>query len=299
MTTRVLASRSAAAILLVAATACGPSDEMEQQMAAQLAELQTVSAQKDSLIMEVTTNAQLMSEISAEVARVQAPSATTGGAEARDQRTQLLSDIRTLTTRLEESETRLQESQQRIERLGRERSGMSTQLEQVRSAMTAFEETITRQRTTIAALETQVAELQDRNVVLAAEKAALEDTVVTMVTERATAYYVIGSKDDLLAQGLVTEEGGSRVLFVFGKRGKTLVPARGLDPAAFTAIDLRDMREIYLPDPDAAYRIVTHQDLSALEIAPDEDGKLYGSIRIADPDAFWAGNPYLIVVRAD
>lgn len=298
MTTRVLASRSAAAILLVAVTACGPSDEVEQQMAAQLAELQTVSAQKDSLIMEVTTNAQLMSEISAEVARVQAPSATTG-AEATNQRTQLLSDIRTLTTRLEESEMRLQESQQRIERLGRERSGLSTQLEQVRSAMTAFEETITRQRTTIAALETQVADLQDRNVVLAAEKAALEDTVATIVTERATAYYVVGSKDDLLAQGLVTEEGGSRVLFVFGKRGKTLVPARGLDPAAFTAIDLRDMREIYLPDPDAAYRIVTHQDLSALETAPDEEGRLFGSIRIADPDAFWAGNPYLIVVLAD
>jgi alanyl-tRNA synthetase len=240
-----------------------------------------------------------MSEISAEVARVQSPTATTSGAEAANQRDQLLSDIRTLTTRLEESETRLQESQQRIERMGGERSGLSTQLEQVRTAMAAFEETVARQRTTIAALETQVADLQERNVVLAAEKAALEDTVVTMVTERATAYYVVGTKDDLIAQGLVTEEGGSRVLFVFGKRGKTLVPARGLDPAAFTAIDLRDMREIYLPDPEAAYRIVTNQDLTALETAPDEDGKLYGSIRIADPDRFWAGSPYLIVVLAD
>lgn len=295
MTARALTGRLAAGLLILAGSACGPSEEVQQQ----LAELQVVSSQKDSLIAELAANAQLMSEISAEVARVQTPAATTGGTEAVNRRDQLLADIRTLTTRLEESETRLAESQARIERLGRDQTGLNTQLQQVRTAMASFEETIERQRSTIAALESQVAELQERTVVLAAEKAALEDTVVTMVTERATVYYTVGTKDELIQQGLVTEEGGSRVLFIFGKRGKTLVPARGLDPAAFTAIDMRDMREIYLPEPEVGYRIITHQDLSALATPPDEDGRLFGSIRIADPDRFWAGNPYLIVVRAD
>lgn len=292
---RTLATRTAALALLLAAAACGPDEEVQRQ----LAELQVVSAQKDSLILEVTENARLMSEISAEVARVQAPTATSGGREAANQRDQLLSDIRSLTSRLEASEQKLQESQDRIARMGREQSGLNTQLTQVREAMASFEQTIAHQRTTIAALESQVADLQEQNVVLASEKAALQDTVVTMETVARTVYYTVGTKDDLIAQGLVTEEGGSRVLFVFGKRGKTLVPARGLEPANFTAIDMRDMREIYLPDPDAGYVIVTLQDLTALETPPDEEGRLYGSIRIADPEAFWAGNPYLIVVRAE
>lgn len=294
MPSRVLATRSVLASLLVAAFACGPSEEVQQQ----LAELQIVSAQKDSLIMEVTENARLMSEISAEVARVQAPAAATGGAEARSNRDQLLSDIRNLTTRLEESETRLEESQQRIERIGRERTNISGQLEQVRRAMADFEATIANQRNTIVALETQLVALQEQNVVLATEKAALQDTVTIIQTVVNTVYYTIGTKDELIDRGLVTEEGGSRVLFVFGKRGKTILPARGLEPGEFTAIDMRDVREIQLPDPEAGYRIVTHQDLSALETPPDEDGKLFGTIRIADPEKFWSGNPYLIVVRA-
>jgi hypothetical protein len=295
MNRRRLGARCAAGLVVLAAAACGPDEEIQRQ----LAELQVVSAQKDSLIMEVTDNAQLMSEISAEVARVQSPTATVGGREAASRRDQLLVDIRSLTSRIEESETRLQESQARIDRLGRDRAGLSSQVAQVREAMTAFEQTVAHQRTTIVALEAQVANLQEQNVVLAAEKAALEDTVVTMITEAVTVYYTVGSKDELVEHGLVTEEGGSRVLFVFGKRGKTLVPARGLNPADFTAIDMRDMREIYLPEADAGYVIVTHQDLSALETPPDEEGRIFGSIRISDPERFWVGNPFLIVVRVD
>jgi hypothetical protein len=294
MENRALAIRSALPLLLLGALACGPSEEVQRQ----LAELQSVSAQKDSLIMEVTDNARLISDISAEVARVQSPTAMEGSsAEARSNRDQLMTDIRSLTNRLEEGEKKLAESQDRIERLGRERSGLNTQLTQVRKALADFEVTIKNQRETIGALETQVVALQEQNTVLASEKTALQDTVVTMTTEVNTVYYTVGTKDELIQQGLVTEEGGSRVLFVFGKRGKTLVPARGLSPEAFTAIDLRDVREIQLPDPEAGYRIVTHQDLSALETAPDEDGKLFGTIRIADPMRFWAGNPFLIVVR--
>ncbi len=293
MATRIVAWRSAALALAVLTAACGPSEEIERQ----LAELQIVSAQKDSLIVEVTDNARLMSEISAEIARVQSPAATTQGAEATSAREQMMSDIRALTSRIEDSEAKLQESQQRIERLGRERTELRSQLEQVRRAMGDFEATIQNQRATIAALETQVAQLQEEKVVLAAEKAALQDTVATIVTGANTVYYTIGTKDELIERGLVTEEGGSRVLFVFGKRGKTLVPARGLEPSAFTGIDMRDVREIQLPEADRGYRIVTRQDLSALETLPDEEGRLFGSIRIADPARFWAGNPYLIVVR--
>lgn len=289
----------AASLMVIWLAGCA-EPEPSEDVRLRLAELEVVSAQKDSLIAEVTENARLMSEISTEIARVQVPAAGVSGTqEAGDRRAQLMADIRTLTSRVEESEQRLAESQQRIERLGRESSSLRTQLEQVRSAMGNFQAMVENQKVTIAALQTQVAELRQANVQLAAERTALQDTVTAITTEVNTVYYVIGTKDELIQQGLVEEEGGSRVLFVFGKRGKTLVPSRGLEPGAFTAGDMREVREIHLPDSQAPYRIVTRQDLSALETPPDEDGRLYGSIRIADPRRFWEGNPFLIVVRAD
>jgi hypothetical protein len=57
--------------------ACGPSEEVRRQMA----ELQAVAAEKDSLLIQVAENARLMSEISAEVARVQAPAGKAGTQE--------------------------------------------------------------------------------------------------------------------------------------------------------------------------------------------------------------------------
>lgn len=284
--------------LLVILAACGGERPPSEDVQRQLAEVELISAQKDSLIAEVTENARLMTEISTEIARVQVPTTGTGSAqETGNRRTQLMADIRTLTTRVEEGEQRLAESQQRIDRIGRESAGLRTQLEQVRTAMGDFAAMVENQKVTIAGLQTQVAQLREQNVQLAAEKTALQDTVATITTEVNTVYYVVGTKDELIQQGLVEEEGGSRVLFVFGKRGKTLVPARGLAPGAFTAGDMRDVREIHLPNAEAGYRIVTRQDLSALETPPDDEGRLFGSIRIADPERFWEGSPFLIVVR--
>ena len=100
--TSVLSLLAAASVM-----ACGPSEEVQRQ----LAELQAVAAEKDSLIVQVAENARLMSEISAEVARVQTASEA-GAQEVASQPNPeaIRESIRNLTGRLEESENRLAES---------------------------------------------------------------------------------------------------------------------------------------------------------------------------------------------
>ena len=73
-----LASGCIALGLAFAGAACGPSEEVRQQ----LAQLTAVSAEKDSLLLQVTDNARVMSEISAELARVKAAPATEAAREA-------------------------------------------------------------------------------------------------------------------------------------------------------------------------------------------------------------------------
>jgi hypothetical protein len=163
--------------------------------------------------------------------------------------------------------------------------------------VTEFQSVISNQKTTIASLMEQVSALQTENTRLATRTAELSDTVSVMTARDNTVYYIIGTKDELVRRGIVTEEGGSRVLFVFGKRGKTIVPARDLDPAQFTAIDQREVTEIPLPEADHDYRIASRQDLTGLATPPGEDGRIRGTITIADPERFWENNRFLIIVR--
>lgn len=282
------------ALAAVSATACGPSEEVQRQ----LAQLQAVSAEKDSLLTQVTENSLLLSEISAELANAQAP-ATTGGQEvAATDPDAILQNIRDMTARLNDSETRLAESQKRIQALNRDVSGRDTRIEGFEKTIADLRTAIDNQRQTIASLTEQVDNLQRENVQLVMNNTQLTETVDRMAEQANTAWYIIGTKEELIEKGLVTEEGGSRVLFVFGKRGKTLLPARDPDLSQFQTIDLRQTSEIPLPDPGAKYRIVSLQDLAGLENLPDDDDRIQGDVlHIIDPDTFWSNSHVLIVVQ--
>lgn len=290
-------------VVLLGSAACGPSQDVQRQ----LAELNAISAEKDSLLIQVTENAKLMSDISAEIVRVKSPTVTTtGGAEApvRVTREAMLADIRELTARIAESEDRLAKSQERVQSLTRDNTRITASLRDFQKAVLDFQATIANQKETIAGLTDEVTSLREANTRLATdnttlveERVALVETVDELTERDNTVYYVIGTKDELKQRGIIEEEGGSRVLFVFGKRGKTVVPARDLDPAQFTAIDKRQVIEIPLPWADREYRIASRQDVSQLATPPDEDGDLKGVLRIADPELFWATSRYLIIVQ--
>jgi hypothetical protein len=283
---------------LAGLAACNRGPDPEVQ--AQLAELTTLAAEKDSLLRQVAENARLMSDISAQLVKVADPerlarvaaASESPVAASRDSLRVMVDDV---TERLTTLETRLAESRRRISRLDHASDSARAAFDQ---AITDLQTAMANQRTTIAFLSERLEVLQTENVQLASEKAALVDTVEQLIDEQNTAYYVIGTKEELLAGGLVTEEGGSRVLFIFGKRGKTLVPARDLDTALFTPIDLRTTTELVLPDSAADYRIASRQNVIYLAEPPDKDGKVRGALRITSAEEFWLPSKFLIIVRS-
>jgi chaperonin cofactor prefoldin len=274
----------------------GPSPEMQ----AQLAEISALSAEKDSLLRQVAASARLMSEISAELVTVAdqerlarvAGEAESPVAASQDSLRMMVADV---TARIETLEERLTASQRRVRGLQQTSDSARAELTQ---ALTDLQTTIENQKTTIAFLSGRVETLETENVQLATEKAALADTVEQLEVVQFTAYYIVGTKDELIEQGIVTEEGGSRVLFIFGRTGKTLVPARELDTAQFTPVDLRTTLEIALPDSLATYRIASRQNVAFLADPPDKDGKVRSPLRITSPEEFWLPSKFLIVVRS-
>lgn len=292
MSTSRVGTRVAWLGFALAAVACGPSQEMQTR----LAELEGVAAQRDSMVQEIAGIAKLMSDINAEIADVQLEGVQLAQAESPIQasRDTVLAKIRVLNTRLGETQSRLDESRRRIRGLTRITDSLRTTLEET---VTNYEQMLEAQRTTIATLTEQMQTLETENVMLAASIDTLSAEVDTLRTATSTVYYVVGTKDELLERGIIEKKGGSRILFIFGKAGETLVPARSLKTEDFTPIDKWDVTEILLPNPQKTYTIASLQDASYLLEPLDEKGRVQGSLKIGAPEGFWAPSKFLIVVE--
>jgi hypothetical protein len=145
----------------------------------------------------------------------------------------------------------------------------------------------------IAELEAQVTALTDStrklteaNEVLARQNEALADSLQRITSRANTAWYVVGSRKQLVRAGVLTEEGG-----VLGF-GKSLAPSRAMAQGAFTRIDrLRDT-EISLPRA-RQYRIVSRHDPDLVSVDASPSGT---TLRINDPERFWSASVWLIIV---
>jgi len=284
-----------AALALSGALAC--NSKPSPQLQARIDSLQQAANERDRVVQEMAQDARMISDISAELAKVQVHGKLSVASESPGQasRDSVVAKVRYIATRLNANESQLRSSERRIRGL----SSLSDSLRNTLQATIAnYDSVVASQRTQLVAFASQLDSLKGENTALTALNAALRDTVGDLTVRENTVYYVIGSKDDLRNRGVIDETGGSRFLFILWKSGKSVVPARTLDPGAFTAIDRRQVTTIPLPDSTKTYRIASRQDLSALATPPDGDGNIKGSIQIASPQKFWANSKYLIVVES-
>jgi len=266
--------------LVCALAACGTSAETERK----LAELETANAQKDSLMQEVAISSRLISDVNTELAkakirnnrlRVSSESPITASNDT------LIAKLRYVVTRVRETENALNESRQRIKNL----TSLSDSLR------ATLDSTVGNLQAVIASQKTTIDLLTDRVNALTEENVALKDSL-------ATGYYIVGTRDQLKKMGILTEQGGGRVLFILWRTGKTLQPSRNLDPSLFTAIDTRQVTQIPLPSASAEYRIASLQDLSYVA-EERHDNKYSGvpSLTITSPADFWRTSKFLVIIR--
>ncbi len=266
------------AALVFVVAACGTSAETERK----LAELEQANAQKDSLMQEVALSSRLLSDINGEIAKVKVRGRLNVSSESPVTASSdtLIAKLRYVVTRVRETESQLSESRQRIKNLTNLSDSLRATLDSTASNLEAV---IATQKQTIDLLTDQVNTLTAENV-------ALRDSL-------STGYYVIGTKAELKKRGILTEQGGGRVLFILWRTGKTLQPARNLDPSLFTAIDTRKVTQIPLPSARAEYRIASLQDLSY--VAEERKNNKYSgtpSLTITSPVDFWRNSKFLIIV---
>jgi hypothetical protein len=291
----------AVAFAIVACDASKP--ELEKQ----LAKTQQISAEKDSLLKDVMATSQFIADVNAEFAKVRRdnsrpanmqPGEMESNATLSEKRARVVEQVRLITARVNASENRLAASRKRVAELAGQDSSMKTQLASYDSTITSFKSIVENQKAEIAsltervrALDADIEQLKSNNVQLVSEKTTLTDERDRLTTERNTVYYVIGDKETLLKKHIIEQTGGTLGI------GKVKVPARTLNPADFTAIDKTKVMEIPFPNTTEPYRIITRQDLAALETPPAKGSRLTGSLKIKDFDAFWSASKFLIIIQ--
>jgi hypothetical protein len=269
----------------------------------QLVHMNEIASQKDTLLSELMETTSFINDINDELAKIRT---LQRGALVRyeervvpvtEYRDSMLARIRELGARLDDTEARLKQSQSRLRASAQDNHEMLARIAAFEKTVAEYTAVMAEQRAQIALLTAQLETLQADYSRLALEKASLDTQVVQLTTTVNTVYFVAAPKDELIERGITREEGGSRLLLIGPKRGRTLVPAADLDAADFTELDKTLAREIVLPDSLAKYAIVSPHGAQYLEDAPARDGTFRGRLRIRDPDAFWAQSKFLILVE--
>jgi cell division protein FtsB len=213
------------------------------------------------------------------------------------ERQQVVSRITHLVALLDSVQNRLAATRRQLSALSQKDSGLIAQVAQLEQNISDMQAQATAERTALQRQiddqRVQIVALTGKVDTLTQNKTQLTSEVSDLTVEKNTAYYVIGTKDELIKKGVLVAEGSKRFLLLGGRQ---VSPARELDPSSFTRIDRRESRTISLPEGE--YKILSRQSPTYTGAKDAKDGKIAGSLVIDQPEEFWAPSRFLILVRS-
>jgi hypothetical protein len=267
--------------------------------------LRAVSAEKDTLLLQVRETQQFIDGLDAELARLARVPVQLSSRRRRDAvdpqvelRESIRERLRLLADRIERSEGEARERAERARRLGEEHEIDLRRLSELDSSVARFEEIVRAQQERIELLVARIDSLEQRNAELVAVRDRLVDSVTRLVARVDSVFVHAGPRDELLRLGIAFEDGGKRMPFI-GVVGRALVPARTQSELQFTVLDRRRDVVVPLPRADRAYRIVSAHDPAYLDPAQANFPVVRSPLRIADAERFWAQSRYLVLVELD
>ena len=272
------------------------ADSLQAVTAEQLALTTKLSAQKDSLSAVIFEADDFITQIDSQIRTVKGLPKSKRGTkqlespieEQLERRKETLARVNALVARAKTTAAQLAESRRREKVLKGE-------IDTLKAANVALRTQLDDEQRKVLELGATIERQSQEIVTLAARVDSLTTETRTIGTAHYRAYYVVGTEQELLKKGIVEREGGANLLVA--RPGRSLTPARALDPALFTAIDQREVREIPLPDSTRRYRVISRQSLDNAEVAGRDKATFTGALKIADAEKFWAPSRYLILVQ--
>ena len=282
----------AASAVALASCSKGPSRKELETTAAVRAD--SLTDLRNELLEQVMEGTKFVNEINKEISKARSLNTPARQLESKaelvdvnEERKQVVARISQLVTRLDQVQSRLANSRGQ---LAEKDSALSAKIREYEVSMAEMTQNVEKQR---ADFQTVIDAQMLKIASLTKDVDTLSGKVSHLTTEQNTAYYVVGTRQELMNKGVLVAEGPRRFGLV---GGRAVAPARELDPTDFTKIDRLSDSTIVLPAGE--YKIVSRQSTAyATPQVQKKGGKIAGSLKIQQPERFWSASRYLIIVR--
>jgi predicted nucleic acid-binding Zn-ribbon protein len=280
----------AALIAMVVFGCNNQSDELKKQVGqlqSDKAALQQSIADRDKYFEEVI---QAVNDVYADLEKARVKEAQlverAGSAETpaqvtnADTRQKLLSNITAVGSSLKENRKKISDLQIKLRATHKQYAALNEMVEGLKQKLQEREQSI-------AMLEARVQGLEEtvlQKTALVTEKEAI---IENQAKQMGTAYYVVGTRDELKEKGVIKDEGG----FLWGLIGSTTIMNSPFDPSLFTPIDRTKDQVIRVKGKIDEILPQRNRELFALK-SPDESRS---DLMIVRPDKFWQQS-YLVII---
>lgn len=174
----------------------------------------------------------------------------------------------------------LKESNLKIGEFEKMVAQLNTQVAQRDSQIFALKADLTKMNFSMVALNASMDTLK-------MEKAQLKSTVEDRTNALNTAYYMVGTKKELLVDNVVMKSGGVAGI------NSTVKLKQDFNDSKFQRVDIRQMSEI--PLNTKKFQFVTTHPAGTYEVEKNPNG-IVEKIKIVNPDKFWSASKYLVVM---
>ncbi len=269
-------------------TSCNTHEEELKQLQQQQDSLKKVLTEKDSVVDEFFS---AFNEIQENLNTIKQKENiinvdATNFENTPEVKDQINKDIQTIYDLLQANKDKLKRLQRRMHSAGIKIKSLQKTIASLEKQLQAKDVEIADLKKKLEALNIQINVLETNVDSLSIENAKKEQTINTQDQQLHTAYYVIGSKKELLEKKIITKTGG------FVGIGRIVKLQEELNTSYFTTIDIREMKEIPILAKKA--QIVTSHPKSSYELVT-KDGKVEKLI-IKDPEKFWSISKYLVIM---
>jgi predicted nucleic acid-binding Zn-ribbon protein len=268
------------------------SDQLEKEKA----QLQEGIKSRDEFIQTVLESInEVHSKLETARARENAIVRQTGALEEgkvlvnAENRVNIMHQIEDIDATLSENRKKLTDLETKLKSSKIQYASLNKMVDNLRESLDEREQSITQLSERVKSLENDVAE----KTRLVAEKEAVinqrDSTIRDQHDMLNTAYYMVGTKDDLENKGIIKDEGG----FLWGLVGSTTVLAKGFDKGYFKTID--KSREMTIKVNGKIDKIVPTRDETYY--VEEQKNDSLSTLKIVNPERFWQQNLLVVVTK--
>ena len=209
-----------------------------------------------------------------------------GSEVSADKRNQILEDIKSINTLLDENRKKIASLNSQLKKSGTTITGLQTRIAELETSMKTYENDIALLKATLDNKNFEIEQLNETMVALNDTINMKAETINTQTYMLNQAFLVSGTYKDLRDKGLLSKEGG----FLGIGRKESLTD--NFTDSIFTEINITELKSI--PVNSKKVKLVTEHPAGSYELVRQDEDQI-ASIAILNPGEFWKISKYAVV----